>query len=773
MKKLITLLFSILFINSIATAQHGFVIDIPGSLDRIELQSATKTNIGTTPSDITASDFGPGGVLFAINSITNEFYSIDTITGVATVLGTNAPPAGQTWTGMAYEENAGIMHGYSYNIDPGSDGTLYTIDVTDGSYTVIGVQNGLPRISAIAIDENGQLYGLMRGDAFSRIVLLSTIGGYTSYLDPINNSFSSGIGLGHGMDYNIETQTMYVTLYNSQTLENTLRTVDLTSGQSVIIGDIGNETGTIATAPILRANFSASATELCLGETVNFTDESMYASSWLWSFEGGTPATSTDQNPTVTYNNSGIFDVTLEVFAGSASNTHYVANMITVSEIPAQPPTPTGPINACGYNSYTYTTYSIPWADTYSWEILPSDAGTISGSDTSAIFEAADDWTGAYTIKVQASNTCGTGIWSSELSCILNTGAEPFFVEGGGGYCEGGQGLEVTLAGSETGVDYELFLDDVSTGTIIAGTGNSLSFGYQTDEGVYSAIGYLVDCSTTMFGEAYIYLIYFPVSGSQPSGPDEVCSNDTTDYQTDPIPEADDIIWTLNPMEAGEIIGTGENISVEWATDFSGLAYLSVYGTNSCGDGPSSEDLEINVAPLPEPEVVGEILVCKDHENIYFTSDNPGNTYSWETEGGDITSGAGTSEITILWTTVGTGTVIVTETSAETCEGTSETLQVTIDDCTGIGEILADGISIYPNPAKDKINISFETSEMLVYDISIINQFGQIIYTAQGNHNGKKVFTLIDITSMPTGLYYVIVTTSTNQVYKSIFEVIH
>jgi subtilisin-like proprotein convertase family protein len=35
------------------------------------------------------------------------------------------------------------------------------------------------------------------------------------------------------------------------------------------------------------------------------------AISWLWTFEGGTPATSTAQNPTVTYTADGSYDVTL------------------------------------------------------------------------------------------------------------------------------------------------------------------------------------------------------------------------------------------------------------------------------------------------------------------------------------------------------------------------------------------------------------------------------------------------------------------------------
>ena len=94
------------------------------------------------------------------------------------------------------------------------------------------------------------------------------------------------------------------------------------------------------------------------------------------------------------------------------------------------------------------------------------------------------------------------------------------------------------------------------------------------------------------------------------------------------------------------------------------------------------------------------------------------------------------------------------------------------EEGTGIGEKFADNVSIYPNPAKDVINISFETNEILVYDISIINQFGQNVYSSKGNHTNRKWKTKLDISSMPAGLYYVVVTTSSNQVYQSSFEVI-
>ncbi|MEM8909951.1 MAG: M12 family metallo-peptidase, partial [Bacteroidota bacterium] len=54
------------------------------------------------------------------------------------------------------------------------------------------------------------------------------------------------------------------------------------------------------------ALFSADVTDGCVPLTVNYFDASLGATSWSWTFEGGTPATSTDQNPTVTYLTQGV-----------------------------------------------------------------------------------------------------------------------------------------------------------------------------------------------------------------------------------------------------------------------------------------------------------------------------------------------------------------------------------------------------------------------------------------------------------------------------------
>lgn len=63
------------------------------------------------------------------------------------------------------------------------------------------------------------------------------------------------------------------------------------------------------------ANFSVSANPPCAGETVTFTDISSGTdlTSWQWTFENGTPSSSSQQNPIVSFPSNGTYDVTLIV----------------------------------------------------------------------------------------------------------------------------------------------------------------------------------------------------------------------------------------------------------------------------------------------------------------------------------------------------------------------------------------------------------------------------------------------------------------------------
>ena len=86
--------------------------------------------------------------------------------------------------------------------------------------------------------------------------------------------------------------------------------------------------------PTLAANFVGYPTNINVGQNVDFYDFSTGGiTSWEWTFEGGTPSTSTEQNPVVFYDTPGAFDVTLMVGDGNTTNTMTKTDYITVDYI--------------------------------------------------------------------------------------------------------------------------------------------------------------------------------------------------------------------------------------------------------------------------------------------------------------------------------------------------------------------------------------------------------------------------------------------------------
>lgn len=86
---------------------------------------------------------------------------------------------------------------------------------------------------------------------------------------------------------------------------------------------------------LCQADFTASQTTVCVGETIDFTDETYNSvNGWDWGFPGGTPATSTSQNPSIVYNTPGIYEVTLDATDGSNTDLETKTSYIRVLSAP-------------------------------------------------------------------------------------------------------------------------------------------------------------------------------------------------------------------------------------------------------------------------------------------------------------------------------------------------------------------------------------------------------------------------------------------------------
>lgn len=152
-------------------------------------------------------------------------------------------------------------------------------------------------------------------------------------------------------------------------------------GGNIFVDDI-NITGVVNTpAPV--ADFTASNTVICPGQQVNFTDMSTNSpATWVWSFTGGTPGSSSSQNPAVTYASPGTYTVSLTVTNPGGNDTKTVNGyIVVVAGSTALINAPTNTV-ICGSGSLTLS--STNTASSYQWMLNGSPITGANGSSYNA-----------------------------------------------------------------------------------------------------------------------------------------------------------------------------------------------------------------------------------------------------------------------------------------------------------------------------------------------------------------------------------------------------
>ena len=99
--------------------------------------------------------------------------------------------------------------------------------------------------------------------------------------------------------------------------------------------DSSNDTNTIVsdtnTIVSLKSEFASNLNKIIEGKRISFTEKSEgEPTSWSWTFEGGTPAKSTEKNPVISYSEQGTFKVSLTVSKDDDSETIEKENLIDV-----------------------------------------------------------------------------------------------------------------------------------------------------------------------------------------------------------------------------------------------------------------------------------------------------------------------------------------------------------------------------------------------------------------------------------------------------------
>ncbi len=146
------------------------------------------------------------------------------------------------------------------------------------------------------------------------------------------------------------------------------------------------------------AAFSADGEIGCSPFTVQFFDESTNApTAWQWSFPGGNPAFSSEQNPIVTYTDTGFFEVELTISNAVGADTFTSTNFIQVLDV-------IDASFAFAINGQTVEFVSANSdGDAYTWSF--GDGSGFVSNEINPVYTFAEP--GTYEVTLTVSNSCG------------------------------------------------------------------------------------------------------------------------------------------------------------------------------------------------------------------------------------------------------------------------------------------------------------------------------------------------------------------------------
>lgn len=488
--------------------------------------------------------------------------------------------------------------------------------------------------------------------------------------------------------------------------------------------------------PLCAAKIEADATLLCEGSSVAFslTGLSESITSYAWIFQGGSPATSTQANPTVTYSNSGTYDVSLSITTASES-----AEIINTSYIHIDAPATLIALPL----SEGFVNYSFPPIDGWSinnggnsvtWQRTNKGTAPTPGSSATLNFDPGENTLG----NIDDLNTPAFSL--SEFTTATLTFDVAYKPYSTSFYDK----LEVLIS-SACGVPFEVVY--AKEGTVLQT--ESEGYGYPNptvwrNESV-DLTPYIGNTEVKVkfrgisgWGNQ-VYLDNINISGSPVASFNAsttlLCEGETVTYTNSSIGATS---WNWNFGEdAIPAVATGAGPhEVTYTNSGSKTVVLSLNG------GVTSTSQTVLVNSLPSVALADFETFCVYHVPIPLTQGSPA---------GGIYTGIGVNENQFNPSIAGIGTHTITYTytdSTTNCTNSADK-EITVDGCLGIDNDAAYSFKIFPNPTRGVVTVS---SSHLINEIVVFDNEGRVVFKL--NPENLSVVDM-NLSTLSAGIYLV------------------
>lgn len=367
---------------------------------------------------------------------------------------------------------------------------------------------------------------------------------------------------------------------------------------------------------------------------------------------------------------------------------------------------------------------------------------TYTASGTGSAIDFGPVTAGTYSVVAVNSATLCSRTLSGTAVISINALPVTYAVSGGGAYCSGAAGVNISLAGSQSGVSYTLYNGASAVGAPVAGTGSTISFGMQTTVGTYSvmATNTTSGCSSAMSGTASVSVNSAPTVQTVTGG-GSYCAGSAGANIGLSSSQSGVVYQLYNGASATgtPVNGTGSAISFGPQTAVGNYSVVAVNSSTGCSR-PMSGSVAVSSNPLPVVQTVAgggaycsggagsEIMLTSSASGISYT------LYRGATAASSALAGTGGSLSFGPQTTAGVYTVLATITSTGCTRAMSGTAVVSVNaapaiqSVTGGGAYCAGGTGSAVGLSGSQIGVNYTISNGTATPVSISGTGGSLTF---------------------------------------------
>ncbi len=363
---------------------------------------------------------------------------------------------------------------------------------------------------------------------------------------------------------------------------------------------------------------------------------------------------------------AGIYTVVATDATSGCTNTMTSSATVTINPLPVSYSVTGGTV--CAPGSITVGLSGSQTGVNYQLKLNGVNSGAVSAGTNSALSWGAQSTAGTYAIVAANATTLCTQTMTG--SAIINPQPlSTFTMSGGVPICAGSPGTSISLSGSEAGVNYQLKIDGVNSGTPLAGNGSVLNWNNQATAGTYSvtATNAATTCATAMASTTIVSINPLPLSFAV-SGGGAICAGGvgTTVTLSGSQTGVNYQLQQNGLSSGGALAGTGSGMSWSSLTSAGVYAVVAVNaGTGCTATMNGSATVTVNPLPALYTMQVSSTSFCPNSGgvSVNVNGSETGVNYQLQVDGaiaGAALAGTGSMLTWPNQTSAGTYTVVAT-----------------------------------------------------------------------------------------------------------------